>query len=332
MNTAPTVPFARFLPRAVRHDHRVSNDVDMLVRAARVAGGVHRLVDDLAADLTVVEPQTPMSEVEVLFRSPHVACLGVRRDDDHVGLLTRSRFADAQTGRLGFGRAVLTRRPIAEVADFAPLVVDSGTGIVEAATRAMERHGSARYDDVVVRGSTWASVATGDLVLSLVASLTTRSLHDPLTRLPGRELVLHTLRSWSTMLAGSSRRLVLLVADVDDFGALNATHGPVAADDFLVRLAGRLKAALPSGALVGRTGSDELMAVVMVAGATPEQFEQHVAQLRREVDHALAPQRGDDRPVRLVVASDLGAAHADALVTQALARMHALKRRERVPA
>jgi len=306
----------------------VSNDVDMLVRAARAAGGMHRTVADLAVDLAVVEPDVPMSEVETLFRSPHVACLGVRSaDDDRVGLLTRARYADAQTGRLGFGRAVLTRRPVAEVADWSPLLVDAGTGVVEAATRAMERAGTARYDDVVVRAATWASVGTADLVLSLVASLTSRTLHDSLTRLPGRELVLHTLRTWAAMLAGTGRHLVLVVADVQDFGALNAEFGSAAGDDFLVRVAGRLTGALPAGSLVGRTGSDEFMAVAMVAGAGPEQLAQHVAAVQQSVARAMSRQRGDDRPVRLVVlAADPTGTDADALVAEALRRMHSLKR------
>lgn len=321
----------------------MSNDVDMLVRAARAAGGVHRLVDDLAVDLTVVEPQTPMSEVELLFRSPHVSCLGVRGPaDEGIGLLSRTRFADAQTGRLGFGRAVLSRRPVGEVADFAPLVVDAGTGIVHAAALAMERQGPARYDDVVVRSATWASVATGDLVLSLVASLTTRSLHDPLTRLPGRELVLHTLGSWWPMTREPGRRLLLVVVDVDDFGALNMSHGAASADDFLVRLAGRLVGALPSGSLVGRTGSDEFMAVAMVTGATPDRLAAHVEALGQNLARALAPQRGDDRPVRLVVEAsqaptDLSAVARlgpsadgpDALVARALRRMQDAKRGDR---
>ncbi|MBT0993867.1 GGDEF domain-containing protein [Cellulomonas sp. DKR-3] len=305
----------------------MSNDVDMLVRAARAAGGVHRLVADLAVDLAVVEPQTPMSEVELLFRSPHVSCLGVQGDDERIGLLTRTRFADAQTGRLGFGRAVLSRRPVVEVADFAPLVVDAGTGVVEAAALAMERQGAARYDDVVVRSATWASVATADLVLSLVASLSARSLHDPLTRLPGRELVRHTLGTWWPMTREPGRRLLLVVVDVDGFGALNATHGAAAGDDFLVRLAGRLSGALPTGTLVGRTGSDEFMAVTLVTGATPDRLAAHVARLDQDLARALAPQRGDDRPVRLVVeASHPATDGPDALVADALRRMHVLKR------
>ncbi len=301
----------------------MANDVEMLVRAARAAGGVHRTVDDLAVDLPVVEPDVPMSDVEAFFRSPLVSCLGVRgHDEAAIGLLTRARFTDAQTGRLGFGRAVLSRRPVGEVADWAPLVVDAGTSIAEAATRAMERTGAARYDDAVVRSATWASVATGDLVLSLVASLTTRSLHDPLTRLPGREMVLHTLRSWSAMLAGSGRRLVLLVADVDGFGALNASHGPDVADEFLRRVAARLQAALPGGSLVGRTGSDEFMAVTM-SGAGDERLARHVSLVRGAAMRALTPQRGDDRPVRVVVAA--GPERPEELVAAALAQMQATK-------
>jgi len=118
----------------------VPNDVDLLVRTSRAVGGVHRTVGEIAVPVAVVDADVPMSEVEVLFRSPHLPCLAVQDAlDGRVGMVSRARFTDAQTGRLGYGRAVLARRPVREVADWSPLVVEESTGVVESATRAMER-------------------------------------------------------------------------------------------------------------------------------------------------------------------------------------------------
>lgn len=311
----------------------VSYDVDLLVRTSRAMGGVHRTVGELAVPVAVVDADVPMSEVEVLFRSPHLPCLAVRASDGpQVGMVSRARFANAQTGRLGFGRAVLSRRPVREVADWSPLVVDEGAGVVEAATRAMERPGETRYDDVLVRSGTWGAVATADLVRSLVAALSERSLHDPLTRLPGRELVLHTLRTWDPMLRRTGRRLLVLRADVAGFARVNVERGAAAGDSVLRDLAARLGAALPPGSLVGRTGSDEFTAVVLLPPVPDGREDEQVEAVLAAADGAVAPRTGAEPRVRLSAAvSAPGSADAVGLLDLAGARMLARKDGERAP-
>lgn len=299
------------------------NDVDLLVRTSRAVGGVHRTVGEIAVPVAVVGADVPMSEVEVLFRSPHLPCLAVQAADGTIGMVSRARFTDAQTGRLGFGRAVLARRPVAEVADWTPLVVAEQTGVVEAATRAMERSGPTRYDDVLVRSGTWGAVATSDLVRSLVAALSERTLHDPLTRRPGRELVLHTLRSWVPLVRGSARRLLVVQADVAGLARVNVRHGADAGDAVLRGVADRLAAALPDGSLVGRTGSDEFTAVVLLPPEAPAAAGTRVEVVLAAVDAAFA---GTDPAVRLAAAvSEPGAADADGLLREAQSRMLARK-------
>jgi diguanylate cyclase (GGDEF)-like protein len=190
----------------------------------------------------------------------------------------------------------------------------------------MERSGETRYDDVLVRSGTWGAVATSDLVRALVAALSERSLHDPLTRLPGRELVLHTLREWARLLPGSARRLLLLQADVDGFARVNARFGGAAGDGLLRLLAERFAGGVPAGALVGRTGSDELMAVVLLPGVPGPDADDQVAGVVEGVGRALLPRARDEPPVRLAwVVSAPGSADADALVQEAQRRMLARK-------
>ncbi|RMI06564.1 GGDEF domain-containing protein [Cellulomonas triticagri] len=308
------------------------NDIDLLVRTSRAVGGVHRSVGEIAVPVAVVERDLPMSEVEVLFRSPHLPCLAVLDPaDGAVGMVSRARFADAQTGRLGYGRAVLARRPVGDVADWSPLVVDEATGVVESATRAMERSDETRYDDVLVRSGTWGAVATSDLVRALVAALSERSLHDPLTRLPGRELVLHTAREWARLLVGSRRRLLLVQADVIGFARVNARFGGAAGDALLRLLAQRLRAGAPEGAMVGRTGSDEFLVVVLLPNVPDDRAEVQVTAVLDGIGRALAPQTPDEPGVRTaVVVSTPGAADADALVQEAQRRM-LVRRAEPVP-
>lgn len=300
------------------------DDVDLLVRTSRAVGGVRRTVGEIAVPVAVVDAGVPMSEVEVLFRSPHLPCLAVQAPGGAIGMVSRTRFTDAQTGRLGFGRAVLARRPVAEVADWTPLVVAEGTGVVEAATRAMERSGPTRYDDVLVRSGTWGAVATSDLVRSLVAALSERTLHDPLTRRPGRELVLHTLRSWVPLLRGTARRLLVVQADVAGLARVNVRRGPDAGDAVLRAVADRLAAALPEGSLVGRTGSDEFTAVVLLPPTAPEAAAAQADGVLAAAHRAFA---GADPAVRLSAAvSAPGTADADGLLREAQSRM--LSRKE----
>ena len=314
---------------------RVPNDVNLLVRAARATGATRPAVmRDLVRPLTVTDGSTPMNELEVLFRSPHLPCIGVQDEDDQtrLGLLTRSRFAEAMTGRLGFGRAVLTRQPVGQVADWTPLVVDEQTPVVETAVRAIERPLASRFDEVLVRSGTWQVVGTGDLIGALVAALTGRSLHDPLTGLPSRELVRHTMRQWAALLRGTQRRLVVLLVDVVEFGAINAAHGEPVGDGVLRALAARLTAVVPSGFLVGRTGSDEFMVLGLLPAAVEQRAPAQREELRAAVAAGLAgsPDDGTDGrlpPVRVVVASSTpGWADLDLLLQDAQRAMRLAKR------
>lgn len=313
----------------------VPNDVNLLVRAARATGATRPAVmRDLVRPLTVTDGTTPMNELEVLFRSPHLPCIGVQDPDDpsRLGLLTRTRFAEAMTGRLGFGRAVLTRQPVAQVADWNPLVVDEQTAVVETAVRAIERPVESRFDEVLVRADAWQMVGTGDLIGALVAALTGRSLHDSLTGLPSRELVRHTMRDWAKLLRGTQRRLVVLLVDVVEFGAINAAHGEAVGDLVLRAIAERLTQVVPSGFLVGRTGGDEFMVLGLLPAAVEQRAPAQREELRVQVAAGLtgSPEDGTEGqlpPLRVVVAASTpGWADLDLLMQDAQRAMRLAKR------
>ncbi len=60
----------------------------------------------------------------------------------------------------------------------------------------------------------------------------------------------------------AGHRVALLYADVDDFKDVNESLGHGVGDELLVRLAGRVRAALPDAALLARQGGDEFLAVL----------------------------------------------------------------------
>jgi len=92
------------------------------------------------------------------------------------------------------------------------------------------------------------------------------ALHDALTGLPNRALILNRAEQ---MLARARRErtpVAALFLDLDDFKDINDTMGHEAGDQLLVEVATRMASALREGDTVGRLGGDEF--VVLVEGAS----------------------------------------------------------------
>lgn len=130
-----------------------------------------------------------------------------------------------------------------------------------------------RLDDPVLEQS-----APGELGASLQAAVTrlTGSLnerdgfqrqlaheatHDDLTKLPNRSAVLGHLESALARVHRNSGCLALLFIDVDEFKAINDTHGHQAGDHLLRAIAERVVTTIRAGDLAGRLGGDEFVVV-----------------------------------------------------------------------
>jgi diguanylate cyclase (GGDEF)-like protein len=95
----------------------------------------------------------------------------------------------------------------------------------------------------------------------LEAQLQHQALHDPLTRLPNRALVLDRI---DNALGRATRRgtmLAVLLLDVDDFKSVNDALGHGTGDQLLAELARRLTAGVRDGDTVARLGGDEFVVV-----------------------------------------------------------------------
>ncbi len=88
-----------------------------------------------------------------------------------------------------------------------------------------------------------------------------RALHDPLTGLPNRVLLLDRLGQACARLRRSGGRLLVMFVDLDRFKAVNDTWGHETGDDLLVQVARRLDQALRPDDTVARLGGDEFVVV-----------------------------------------------------------------------
>jgi diguanylate cyclase (GGDEF)-like protein len=145
------------------------------------------------------------------------------------------------------------------------------------------------------------------LVAQRTEQLHHQALHDPLTGLPNRALILDRI---GLLLAQSRRthsQLGVLFVDLDDFKDVNDTLGHRTGDELLVAVGARLRDALRAGDTVGRLGGDEF--VVATDGSSPDGRAAIVAERLLEAMTAPYPVKGSDAP--LSVTASVGYVEAE---------------------
>lgn len=110
-----------------------------------------------------------------------------------------------------------------------------------------------------------------------------QALHDGLTGLPNRTLVLDRLSQALSRAKRGGRPVAALFLDLDGFKAVNDTLGHGAGDRLLVALADRLRRALRDSDTLGRLGGDEFVVVAEGASleAGPEVIAERILELMR---------------------------------------------------
>jgi diguanylate cyclase (GGDEF)-like protein len=117
-------------------------------------------------------------------------------------------------------------------------------------------------------------------------TITQLSLRDPLTGLANRRFLHENERQLIAAAKRSAKQLAVMVVDLDDFKAVNDTHGHAAGDEVLVASARRMQQLLRESDVVARFGGDEfviVMSQVDDAAAAREVASRVVNSLRQPV-------------------------------------------------
>ena len=154
-----------------------------------------------------------------------------------------------------------------------------------------------------------------------------RAMHDPLTGLSMRWVLLEQLQHALSRMARRPETVAVLFIDLDGLKYVNDTLGHRAGDQLLVMCAVRFQTALREGDMLARMGGDEFVVLLEDLSAR----EEAVAVAKRILAALLPPVMIDGHPVQPSVSIGIAVADSpnttpEALITHADAAMYRAKR------
>ncbi len=227
-------------------------------------GGIVVTVSDVTDDLKV---EQAFREMVAVVESSEDAILATTLDG------TITSWNAAATALTRFARDEVVGTPLSSL--FAPdQVAEAAVMLSRMADGEMVREHTTfwqRSDGTTVPVHCTASPVRGDdgvvSGMSVVArqqaaeAIRHAALHDPLTNLPNRDLLMDRLRTALAQSQRRAKRIAVLIIDLDSFKDVNDSLGHATGDLVLAEMAARLAGAVRVGDTVARFGGDELVIV-----------------------------------------------------------------------
>src|SRR5947209_11280445 len=168
---------------------------------------------------------------------------------------------------LGWSREELISRPISEFLH--PDDVERTLALMQSGGQRPSQYENFtnryRHRDGSWRWLLWSARCDGEEWYAAARDMTDRmwlerqALHDPLTRLPNRLLLMDRTRQALTRLHRSDGAVALLFIDLDRFKAINDNFGHEIGDQLLVCVSERLAEMMRDSDTVARLGGDEFV-------------------------------------------------------------------------
>ena len=153
-----------------------------------------------------------------------------------------------------------------------------------------------------------------------------RALHDPLTGLANRSLLLADVRDGLSRLTNRDRGgLAVLYCDLDGFKHVNDDHGHEVGDRTLIDIADRIRSQLRPGDEVGRIGGDEFV-VLCQRIEDPDLAEEVATRIRAAVVNRPPPGLTDPLDISIGIAWTNQPGDAEDLLREADQQMYLVKR------
>lgn len=191
-------------------------------RRWRSASGL-MTIGQLAAPNQTFAPETSISEVANFFKAnEHVICSVIISNGIPNGLIMRDKLFQQLAGQ--YGLSLFWNRPIRQLMDRQPLVVDEQTSIDQVSQMATSRHFNQLYDYVVITsaGQFLGAASIGSILESITkARVEYARIANPLTGLPGNVQIQRELTKRLTDRQGFS----VIYADLDFFKWFNDRYG-----------------------------------------------------------------------------------------------------------
>jgi diguanylate cyclase (GGDEF)-like protein len=235
----------------------------VLPQPAGPPGSAPATVGELARHVPAIRIATSCKVVADMFaRDEHLYAVPVV--DAHevpIGLVNRFKFFERLSGP--FGRALTVMRPVTQIMETTPIVVDESTSTELAGDLLVRAAGQSVFDGfIVTREGRYSAVGTGfDLMRALTerrhSELWHLAQHDVLTGLPNRHQFDQRLNDLLVAANQTRTRVGLLFIDLDRFKQINDTFGHRVADVVLGAFGERLRRSVRRRDVVARLSGDE---------------------------------------------------------------------------